>query len=541
MVAACYVGGQPLEPTVTKGSPMTKDIQSPDDGANCRRSTELRMAAVRIDSLDRRSGSARVARRRSPAQALAPGVGPVRVTPKGGVEQETLVLAEHNRLDAPSSTSTGRARSVSTSGPTSSSRPSAPPRLRPCATASTAILFSGRTTGGQTGRSANVSPVTGRKMVRFWPRSLWVATAAVLVASCAPPPGPPVVTTTTSQTGGLTVAAAGDIACDPNDRFFNGGLGDATHCQMNATAKAAAALHPSAVLALGDLQYNAGTTAEFLAVYDHTWGQLKAITHPVPGNHEYVTPGAAGYRSYFGATAAPAGTTWYSFNLGSWHVVALDSTCSKIAGCGPALPKGAGWPPTSPPTQPCARSPSGTTLPSRPLLAAGYPDRSRCGTCRSPAASTSCSTATAISTSASRRWVPAARATRPAAPARSSSAPAATTWRPSAPPSRQRGAPLHLRRARAHLVRHRLHLPVRRHRRQRSRPGKRRLPPVGPSTTHEKRSSGSPWRPGGGAARNVARGAQGSPPTARCRRELTPVGPRVPGWTTVVRLLSRPS
>ena len=177
-------------------------------------------------------------------------------------------------------------------------------------------------------------------MARCWPRSLWVATAAVLVASCAPPPGPPVVTTTTPQTAGLTVVAAGDIACDPNDRFFNGGLGDATHCQMNATAKAADALHPSAVLALGDLQYNAGTTAEFLAVYDHSWGQLKAITHPVPGNHEYVTPGAAGYLSYFGAAAAPAGTTWHSFNLGSWHVVALDSNCSKIAGCGASSPQG---------------------------------------------------------------------------------------------------------------------------------------------------------------------------------------------------------
>ena len=74
-------------------------------------------------------------------------------------------------------------------------------------------------------------------MARLWTRSLWVATAAFLVATCAPPPGPPVVTTTTSQTAGLTVVAAGDIACDPKDSFFNGGLGDATHCQMNATAQ----------------------------------------------------------------------------------------------------------------------------------------------------------------------------------------------------------------------------------------------------------------------------------------------------------------
>lgn len=177
-------------------------------------------------------------------------------------------------------------------------------------------------------------------MARFWPRSLWVATAAFVVATCAPPPGPPVVTTTTSQTDGLTVVAAGDIACDPEDIFFNGGLGDATHCQMNATAQTATSLRPSTVLALGDIQYNAATLADFRAVYDHSWGQLKAITHPVPGNHEYGSPGATGYLSYFGAAAAPAGTTWYSFNLGSWHVVALDSNCDQVSGCGRSSPQG---------------------------------------------------------------------------------------------------------------------------------------------------------------------------------------------------------
>jgi Calcineurin-like phosphoesterase len=136
------------------------------------------------------------------------------------------------------------------------------------------------------------------------------------------------------------VVAAGDIACDPEDVFFNGGLGDATHCQMNATAQTATSLRPSTVLALGDIQYNAATMADFRAVYDLNWGQLKSITHPVPGNHEYGSPGATGYLSYFGAAAAPAGTTWYSFDLGSWHVVALDSNCDQVGGCGPSSPQG---------------------------------------------------------------------------------------------------------------------------------------------------------------------------------------------------------
>ena len=138
----------------------------------------------------------------------------------------------------------------------------------------------------------------------------------------------------------VRIVAAGDIACSPTDRFFNGGVGDATHCRMKSTADLAAALAPAAVLPLGDLQYTAGTLAEFEAVYDKSWGLLKAITHPVAGNHEYLTPGAAGYLGYFGAAAAPAGTTWYSFDLGSWHVLALDSTCANNGGCGPASPQG---------------------------------------------------------------------------------------------------------------------------------------------------------------------------------------------------------
>jgi len=134
--------------------------------------------------------------------------------------------------------------------------------------------------------------------------------------------------------------AVGDIACSPVDKHFNGGMGDPTHCQMKATADRAAALKPSAVLPLGDEQYEAGTVAEFQGSYDVSWGRFKAISHPVPGNREYLTTGAAGYRTYFGAAAAPAGTTWYSFNLGSWHIVALDANCNKIGGCGPSSPEG---------------------------------------------------------------------------------------------------------------------------------------------------------------------------------------------------------
>ena len=80
------------------------------------------------------------------------------------------------------------------------------------------------------------------------------------------------------------MAAAGDIACAPGDSP------SATECRQNDTADVVVGMNPDAVLALGDLQYDRGTAAEF-AAYDASWGRFKSITHPVPGNHEYDTCG----------------------------------------------------------------------------------------------------------------------------------------------------------------------------------------------------------------------------------------------------------
>jgi Calcineurin-like phosphoesterase len=85
------------------------------------------------------------------------------------------------------------------------------------------------------------------------------------------------------------------------------------------------AIGPKAVLTLGDNQYPNGSLAHFRRYYHPTWGRFKAITKPTPGNHEYDTPGAEGYFRYFGAAARPAGKSYYSFDLGGWHLIALDS------------------------------------------------------------------------------------------------------------------------------------------------------------------------------------------------------------------------
>jgi hypothetical protein len=108
---------------------------------------------------------------------------------------------------------------------------------------------------------------------------------------------------------------------------------------MDRTAALMTSLHPDAVLALGDNQYPSGAAADFRASYDKTWGAFKAITYPVPGNHEYGTPGAAGYFSYFGARAGQPGRGYYSYDLGQWHVIALNSECAHIGGCAADSPQ----------------------------------------------------------------------------------------------------------------------------------------------------------------------------------------------------------
>src|SRR4051812_17210750 len=89
--------------------------------------------------------------------------------------------------------------------------------------------------------------------------------------------------------------AAGDIACAPDDPFFFAGNGDATHCAQKRTAGLIAGA--TAVLPLGDNQYNSGSLTNYNAVFDKTWGVFKIKSFPVPGNHEYGTTNAGGYFS----------------------------------------------------------------------------------------------------------------------------------------------------------------------------------------------------------------------------------------------------
>lgn len=118
-----------------------------------------------------------------------------------------------------------------------------------------------------------------------------------------------------------TVVAVGDIACATDQRV------SATRCRHHDTARLARAYRPSLVLALGDLQYRAATLREFQSSYRRSWGKLKRVTRPVPGNHEYKSRGAAGYYAYFRRHRSPG---YYAFDVGGWRIYALNSNCSDI-------------------------------------------------------------------------------------------------------------------------------------------------------------------------------------------------------------------
>jgi hypothetical protein len=114
------------------------------------------------------------------------------------------------------------------------------------------------------------------------------------------------------------------------------GAGDIASCGLTADTATANLIKGIAgtVFTAGDNAYEDGTAANFADCYQPTWGAFKDRTNPTPGNHDYETPGAAGYLGYFGVRAAPAGAPWYAYDLGAWRIYALDSNCF-VVGCDP--------------------------------------------------------------------------------------------------------------------------------------------------------------------------------------------------------------
>ncbi len=202
----------------------------------------------------------------------------------------------------------------------------------------TEVLFDGATVPALTSNAANLgTTAVGRVQIgeNVPGRTADLGFDTVTVTGSAASPDP-------------VLAAAGDIACDPLNPNFNGGAGTSSNCHMVTVANLVLA-DPAitTVAALGDVQYECGGLAAFDVSYHPSWGRFKAITRPTVGNHEYIASSstvpatdcdangtAAGYYIYFGAAAGDPAKGYYSYQLGTWHVIVLNTTCEKAGGCG---------------------------------------------------------------------------------------------------------------------------------------------------------------------------------------------------------------
>ncbi len=145
---------------------------------------------------------------------------------------------------------------------------------------------------------------------------------AVTAAGAAPARSSAAAPVAVTLASDPTLAAAGDI------------IGDCTgtSCGYRKTAAVITSLAPTTVLALGDISNRSGAASDYTSRFNSSWGVFKAKIRPVPGNHDYGTAGAANYFNYFGAAANPP-RGYYSYDVGTWHIIAINSNCSKVGGC----------------------------------------------------------------------------------------------------------------------------------------------------------------------------------------------------------------
>lgn len=157
------------------------------------------------------------------------------------------------------------------------------------------------------------------------------------------------------EDGSVVVGAVGDMACDPSESKFLGGVGNANKCaQSRVSTLMLSDTSLTAILGLGDYQYDCGDPADYAVSYNPTWGRLDTLMSPIAGNHEYKTgrdanggtcptdnTTAASYFGHFGAAAHQVTGGHFSFDLGSWHLIALNGNCGKsgVGGCNVKSPQ----------------------------------------------------------------------------------------------------------------------------------------------------------------------------------------------------------
>ncbi|HEU4423968.1 MAG TPA: metallophosphoesterase [Pilimelia sp.] len=194
----------------------------------------------------------------------------------------------------------------------------------------------------RTGPAALIGPRRAGPAARAGRRAvLSVAIAGVALAACSAPAEPgagrdtgatgSVVSPATPGTPASSSPPAAAVA--PVATLL--AAGDIASCGSTGDEATAAVLDraPGTIATLGDNVYQSGSIDEFERCYAPTWGRHRDRTRPAPGNHDYQTLGARGYFAYFGAAAGPLGKGYYSYDLGAWHAVVVNSNCAAVGGC----------------------------------------------------------------------------------------------------------------------------------------------------------------------------------------------------------------
>ncbi len=127
------------------------------------------------------------------------------------------------------------------------------------------------------------------------------------------------------------LALGGSVAAAPTPARTLLAVGDIASCSSNGDEQTAALVSklPGTIAVLGDIAYEMGSEADFANCFQPGWGLLVPRIKAALGNHEYNTGTAAVAIRLFGLP--PNG--WYSYTLGAWHVVVLNSNCGQIGGC----------------------------------------------------------------------------------------------------------------------------------------------------------------------------------------------------------------
>ncbi len=152
----------------------------------------------------------------------------------------------------------------------------------------------------------------------------------------ASPPAPAGTLTRSAATDTAPTASSGTQA-DP----VLIAAGDIASCDSSGDEATARLLDRTdgTIAALGDTAYPKGSTDDYARCYAGSWGRHKARTRPAAGNHEYQTAGAAGYFGYFGQAAGDPSRGYYSYDLGAWHIIVVNSNCGASAGCARGSPQ----------------------------------------------------------------------------------------------------------------------------------------------------------------------------------------------------------